>query len=160
MKALGQHAPGESRFFSSRFSALAIPWKRVALYASLCIGFFLLGFVPIWFQATRAIEQRDAAQRVVRLGQLENTLAAALIDVQQGEFEPARQLTSDFYMHLRRQIDTPDTSVFSAAQREQLRSLLAERDELITLLARSDPAATDRLFNLYSTYNKLANNRG
>ena len=94
MKAIGQHEAGESRFFSSSLSALAIPWKRVALYASLCVGFLLLGFVPIWFKATRAIEQRDAAQRVVRLGQLENTLAAALIDAQRGEFEPARQLTS------------------------------------------------------------------
>jgi hypothetical protein len=47
--------------------------------------------------------------------------------------------------------------VFTSSQREGLRSLLAERDELITLLPRSDPAATDRLFVVYSTYNKLAN---
>jgi hypothetical protein len=46
-------------------------------------------------------------------------------------------------------------SPFTPAQREGLRSLLTERDELITLLARSDPAATD--LNVYSTYN-LANN--
>jgi len=160
VRALGQHAAGESRFFSSRLSALAIPWKRVALYALLCVGFFLLGFMPIWFRATRAIEQRDAAQRVVRLGQLENTLAAALIDVQRGEFEPARQRTNDFYTNLRRQVDSVDTSVFTPFQRERLRSLLVERDELINLLARSDPAAKDRLFSVYATYNKLVNNRG
>ena len=116
--------------------------------------------MPIWFRATRAIEQRDAAQRVVRLGQLENTLAAALIDVQRGEFEPARQRTNDFYTNLRRQVDAVDTSVFTPFQRERLRSLLVERDELITLLARSDPAAKDRLFSVYATYNKLVNNRG
>lgn len=160
VRAVGQHAPGGSRFFSSRLSALAIPWKRVALYVSLCVGFFLLGFLPTWIEARLAVEQRDAAQRVVRLGQLENTLATAVIDVQRGDFEPARQLTSDFYTNLRRQIDTDDTSVFTPSQRERLRSMLGERDELITLLARSDPAATDRLFHVYSTYNKLANNRG
>ena len=44
------------------------------------------------------------------------------------------------------------------SQREGLRSLLAERDELITLLARSDSEPTDRLFNVYSTDSKLANN--
>ncbi len=140
--------------------ALAIPWKRVALYATLSIAFFLLGFGLTWFKASSAIEQRDAAQRGVRLAQLENTLAAAVIDVQRGQYEPARQLTSNFYTALRRQIDTNNSSTFTPAQREGLRSLLAEREELITLLARSDPAATDRLLNIYSVYNKLANNRG
>jgi hypothetical protein len=121
-----------------------MPWKRVALYATLAAGFFLLGFLPI--------------QRGVRLAQLQNTLAAAVIDVQRGQYEPARQLTSDFYTNLRRQVDGDSGSLFTPFQREGLSSLLAERDELITLLARSDPAATDRLFNVYSTYNKLANN--
>src|SRR5688500_10903824 len=115
--------------------------------------------MPIWFRATRAIEQRDAAQRVVRLGQLENTLAAALIDVQRGEFEPARQRTNDFYTNLRRQVDAVDTSVFTPFQRERLRSLLVERDELINLLARSDPAAKDRRFSVYAYYHKTLNKR-
>ena len=160
MRAVGQHAASESEVLSSRISALVIPWKRVALYATLSIGFFLLGFLPMWFKASRAIEQRDAAQRGVRLAQLKDTLAAAVIDVQRGEYEPARQLTSDFYTNLRRQVDGNNGSLFTPGQRQGLRSLLAERDELITLLARSDPAATDRLFNVYSTYNKLANNAG
>jgi hypothetical protein len=160
VRTLGQHAPGESKLLSPRISALAIPWKRVALYVTLSIGFFLLGFLPIWFKATRATEQRDAAQRVVRLAQLKNTLADAVIDVQRGQYEPARQLTSDFYTNLRRHVDAEDGSLFTSGQRERLRSLLAERDELLTLLARSDPAASDRLVNVYSTYNKLANNPG
>jgi hypothetical protein len=113
----------------------------------------------MWLSTGWAIEQRDAAQRGVRLAQLENTLAAAMIDVQRGNYEPARQLTSDFYTDLRRQVDDDD-GLFNPSQREALKSLLAERDELITLLARSDPSATDRLFAVYSTYNKVANKRG
>jgi hypothetical protein len=158
MRVVGQHAPGNSNVFEPRISTLAIPWKRVALYAILSLGFFLLGFVPAWFKNTKAIEQRDAAQRAVRLGQLQQTLAAAVIDVQRGQYEPARQLTSDFYTNLRRQIDGDSGSLFTSSQRDSLRSLLAQRDEVITLLARSDPAATDRLFNVYSTYFKIADN--
>ena len=157
MRAVGQHAASKSNVLSPTISALAIPWKRVALYATISVGFFLLGFVPIWFKATQAIEQRDAAQRGVRLAQLQNTLAAAVIDVQRGQYEPARQLTSDFYTNLRRQIDAEK---FTPSEREVLTSLLAERDELITLLARSDPSVTSRLLNVYSTYNKVANNGG
>ena len=160
MRAVGQHVDSKSNVLSPRISALAIPWKRVALYATLSLGFFLLGFAPMWFKVTRAIEQRDAAQRGVRLAQLQNTLAAAMIEVQRGQYEPARQLTSDFYTNLRRQIDSGSESLFTSSQHDTVRSLLAERDGLITLLARSDPAATDRLFNVYSTYSKLANNGG
>lgn len=160
MRAVGQHVSGKSNVLSPRFSAIAIPWRRVALFSTLALGFFLLGFAPMWLKATRAIEQRDAAQRGVRLAQLQNTLAAALIDVQRGQYEPARQVTSDFYTNLRRQVDSDDGSLLTPAQREGFRSLLAERDELITLLARSDAAASDRLFAVYSTYNKLANNGG
>jgi hypothetical protein len=114
----------------------------------------------MWFKASSAIEQRDAAQREVRLSQLQNTLGAAMVDVQRGEFEPARQVTSDFYTNLRSQMDEGDASVFTYAQREKLKPLLGERDDVITLLARSDPAAEDRLFAIYSAYNKLTSNGG
>lgn len=114
----------------------------------------------MWFKTTWAMEQRDAAQRGVRISRLENKLAAAMIDVQRGHYEPARQLTSDFYTDLRRQVDDEKGSLFNPSQREALKSLLTERDELITLLARSDPSANDRLFAVYSTYNKVANQRG
>jgi hypothetical protein len=157
MRAVGQHVSGKSNVLSPKISELNIPLRRVALFATLALGFFLLGFAPMWLKATRAIEQRDAAQRVVRLGQLQNTLAAALIEVQRGQYEPARQLTSDFYTDLRRQVDSDNGTLLTSGEREGFRSLLTERDELITLLARSDTAGQDRLFAVYSTYTKLAN---
>jgi hypothetical protein len=167
MKVVEQHGPGKSgprpahiasAALRETLSELDIPWRRIALYATLSVGFFLLGFVPMWLKANHAIEQRDAAQREVRLSQLQSTLGTAMVDVQRGEYEPARQLTSDFYTSLRNQIDAGNASVFTPAQREKLRSLLGERDDVITLLARSDPAAVDRLFAIYSTYNKLTSN--
>ena len=172
MKAVEEHGPGKSGAgpansadiasvaLRERLSEFNIPWKRVALYVTLSLGFFLLGFVPMWLKAGDAIAQRDAAQRQVRLGQLQSTLASAMIEVERGEYEPARQLTSEFYTNLRSQVDVDEPSIFTPAQREGLRPLLAERDEVITLLARSDPAAVDRLFSIYLSYNKLAGNGG
>ena len=172
MNAVGQHGPGKSGASPANSAAMAsaalreklaeleIPWKRIALYVTLCVGFFLLGFVPMWLKAGTAAEQRDAAQREVRLGQLQSTLASAMIKVERGAYEPARQLTSEFYTNLRSQVDADDASIFTPAQREKLRPLLEERDDVITLLARSDPAAIERLFAIYSSYNKLAGNGG
>ena len=170
MKTIEQRGPGQSgaspansadiasAALRERLSELSVPWKQIALYVTLCLGFFLLGFVPMWLKAGHAMEQRDAAQREVRLGQLQSTLASALIKVERGEYEPARQLTSEFYTNLRGQIDADDTSIFTLSQREKLRPILHERDDLITLLARSDPAGVDRLYSIYLSYHKLAGN--
>jgi hypothetical protein len=135
-----------------KLSRLSVTWNRVGLYVVLCLSSFLLGMVPMWLKANRAIEQRDAAQREVRVRQLQNTLGNAIVDVQQGDYEPARQTMSDFYTNLRRLLDTRNENMFTAAQREQLRLLLQDRDAVITLLARSDETAGDRLSTLYTTY--------
>jgi hypothetical protein len=125
----------------------------VALYAVLAIGFFLLGAVPMWMGSNENARQRDAAQHQLQLSELQNKLSSAVIDARRGEYELARQTTSDFFTELRKRIDAPlDGKIFSQSQRNALLPLLKERDDLITLLARSDPAAADRLTALYVNY--------
>lgn len=157
MKIAEPQVPTKRFIITNKITELAIPWKRVAWYFTLSLGFFLLGFLPMWLKVNNAVEQRDVAQREVRLSQLQNSLAAAMVDVHRGEYEPARQTASEFYTNLRHQIDAGDMSVFTATQRAKLRPLLGERDEVITMLARSDPAAANRLFSVYSTYRRLSN---
>lgn len=133
------------------------PWKRAGLYAVLIVGIFLVGLVPMWLKAQENASQRDMAQRELRLSQMQNTLAAATINARRGEYELARQMTSDFFTALRRQIDKGNDSALTTAQRENLRPLLGSRDELITFLARSDPASADKLSDLYVSYGKAMN---
>jgi hypothetical protein len=53
-------------------------------------------------------------------------------------------------------LDAPvaETQALTAAQRDALRPLLTQRDELITLLARGDPAAAPRLADMYAAFRK------
>lgn len=134
-----------------------MPWKHIALYVVLAIGFFLMGFVPMAFKAWQYAEEREAAQHEVRLKQMETQLAAAVINANRGEYERARQTASDFFTSLRTQIDRGSKSDLSTAQREKLKTLLSQRDEVITLLARSDPAALSRLSDIYVAYQKAMN---
>jgi len=134
-----------------------IPWKRVALYAVIAIGCFLLGLIPMALRARQYADEREAAQQEVRLKQMETQLAAAVINADRGEYEPARQKASDFFISLRSQVDRGPQSDLSPIQRDRVRSLLSERDDIITLLARSDPAAATRLSNIYATYQKAMN---
>ncbi|MGH9941462.1 MAG: hypothetical protein ACRD9R_03770 [Pyrinomonadaceae bacterium] len=128
--------------------------RRVGIYLGIALAVFLIGFVPMWLRARENAGQRDAAQRELRLSQMQNALSAAVIDARRGEYEPARQTASDFFTSLRNQTDEAD-SALTPPQRESLGPLLAQRDEIITLLARSDPASADRLSDMYVVYRQV-----
>jgi len=134
-----------------------IPWKRVGLYAVLAVGFFLLGLIPMWLRARQYAEEREAAQHEVRLKQMETQLAAAVINADRGEYEPARQTASDFFTLLRNQIDRGSDSDLSSLQQARLKAVLTRRDDIITLLARSDPSAVNHLSDIYVSYQKAMN---
>jgi hypothetical protein len=131
--------------------------RRVILYATLALVFFLLGFAPMWWKAHESSASLSEAEHQLSLVSLQNTLASAVIDARLGNYEPARQATSDFFTSLRAETDTPSASALSQAQIEGVQPLFTQRDEIITLLARNDPASADRLSDLYVSYRNIMN---
>ena len=115
----------------------------------------LLGVVPMWLKARGCANELEIAQRELNLARMQNNLASATIDARRGEYEPARQATSSFFTSLRAEADKATGSVLTDSQKQNLQPLFAGRDEVITLLARSDPAAADRLADLYASYRKV-----
>jgi len=129
--------------------------RRIAVYAVVLLIVFLLGFIPMWLAARGRAAERDTAQRELRLSRLENNLLSAAIDSRRGEYERARVAASSFFTSLREQVDIAQgAGDLATQQREALRPLLNQRDDLITLLARSDPASADRLVELYVSFRK------
>lgn len=124
---------------------------RFAIYATVLFAAFLLGFLPMWLTARTRTAERDAAQQALRLAQIETSLAAAAIQARRGEYERAREATSTFYTSLQAELGRADSGV-AAPSRGALQGILDERDQMITLLARGDAAAADRLANLYISY--------
>lgn len=122
--------------------------RRAALYLTALAVAFLMGFVPMWLQARMQLSETRALQAQINVMRLENALATAALLAGRGEYEPARDEMTRFYSDLRVQMDHPN-SVFGPEQKEGLRAALSGRDELITLLARSDPASAGRLAALY-----------
>lgn len=128
-------------------------WQRIGIYAAVLLVVFLLGLVPMWLSAREATSQRDAAQASLRLSHLQTRLATAAINARRGEYELARTTLSDFFTELRAEVARPAAeSALTKSQRTAAKPILEQRDELITLLARSDPAAADRLSGLYLNY--------
>lgn len=125
--------------------------RRLGLYAAVLFVVFLLGFVPMWLQARSRANERDAAHQALRSSQLETTLAAAAIQARRGDYDPAREAASTFYTNLTAELARMP-SEFTPAQRERMQAMLSERDQLITLLARADPAVAERLADTYVSY--------
>ncbi len=130
---------------------------RVGTYAAIVAIAFLAGFVPMWLKSRESNNNLVAAQRTLGLAQMQNNLASAVIDARRAEYEPARQAASGFYNALRTDIDKGDASSLTPAQRTAAQELFAGRDDIITRLARSDPAAAEQLSDVYIAYRKIMN---
>jgi len=131
--------------------------QRILIYASVLLVVFLLGFVPMWLKARAASNRLAETERHLSLAIIQNNLASAVIDARRGEYEPARQAVSEFFTTVQAEIARGESSSYTQAQQEQMQQVLGARDELVTLLARSDPASADRLANLFVAYRKIMN---
>jgi Tfp pilus assembly protein PilV len=130
--------------------------RRLVLYAVVLLGVFLLGLVPMWVKAHERAQELNRAQATLRISALQNLLANAASDARRGDYESARQAVSHFFTNLQTEMDRGADSAFTPTQQNDLHSMFVARDETITQLARSDPAAVERLFDLYNTYRQTA----
>lgn len=130
---------------------------RRGIVIALLIVVFLLGFVPMWLKSRECSRNLSEAEHQLNLTRIQNFLASAVIDARRGDYESARQATSDFFTYLRAATDKVDDSALSLAQREGLQPLLTQRDGIITLLARGDLASAERLSDLYVSYREIMN---
>jgi hypothetical protein len=131
--------------------------KRVISYALLALVFFLLGFLPMWVKSLESSSSLMDTGRQLSLARMQNSLASATIDVQRGNYAPALQSASSFFTSLRAEADRGSASALSPAQIVSVQPLFAQRDQIITLLARSDPAAGALLSDLYASYRQIIN---
>lgn len=129
-------------------------WKRLAVYAVILVIGFLVGLLPMWLNAHRTAKKLETTEAELRETQMRSALSGAALDARRGDYEPARKAMSDFFSALSADLDRGEDSVLDQTQRDAVRPLLGQRDEIITLLARSDPAAADRLSNLDAAYRK------
>ena len=129
--------------------------QRVILYAALLLVAFLLGFVPMGLKYRECSSSLSQAENTLSIARMENTLASAAIDARRGDYEPARQSASNFFTSLRAEIDKGNDSFLSRTQIAELQPVIAPRDEIITLVSRSDPASADRLSDLYVSCRRI-----
>lgn len=119
----------------------------------LC-GAFLAGFAPMWLKSSRLSAELSRAQQQVRVLQIQITLADAALDARRGDYEPARQRLATFFTLVQAETERGFGSALPASATEGLKPMLERRDDLITLLARGDPASAERLAAAYAGHRK------
>ncbi len=126
-----------------------IKWGSFAI-AILII--FLVGFIPMWMRANNYAAQNEVTQKALTRLTIANLIATAIVDAKRGEYESARQKTSNFYTRLDTETEKGETSAYPSAENEKFKSVFKDRDAIITMLAQRDPASVERLTDIYMIY--------
>ena len=129
--------------------------RRLIKATALILVGFVFGFVPVWVKSRECSSALFDATHQLNLARIQDTLASACIDARRADYEPSRQAASRFFTSLGTEIDKASGSALSQAQKDGVKPLFIRRDEIITLLARNDPVAVDRLFDLYVSYRSI-----
>ncbi len=116
---------------------------------------FLIGFIPAWMRS-RSLEsdlrevrvEQEQTRFELEMARLQGRLGAALAESNRSNYERARQLMTGFFSELQQNIGR----VQDAAVRQELQTILNQRDEIITMLSRAEPESTQRLMLLYTRY--------
>ena len=125
-------------------------WMPVAVLLAV----FLAGLAPMWLKSSRLAGELFSTRRQLRLEEIQLTFANAALDARQGHYEPARQGLAEFYRLVTAELDRGVASALPPGAPADLPPLLAQRDDLITLLARGDTASAERLANAYASFRK------
>ena len=127
-------------------------WKTWLIRIGLLLLAFLLGFLPMWMSNRQLSADLADKNKELRRGRIRNTLSAAAIYARRGEYETARQASSNFFTDVTAEMDSGNAGILTEQERIGLDRVMSERDEIITLLSRNDPASGERLSNLFVEY--------
>ena len=125
--------------------------EQIKVYGIWFLAGLLIGVLPLGVRLFQAQRDRDVVQQQLQVAQLEMHLASAALMARHGDYTAARDSASQFFSAARQAADDPDATL-SPAQRTHLQAVLTERDALISLLSRGDPAAGERSTAMYVAY--------
>lgn len=122
--------------------------RQIKMYGICFLAGLLLGLIPTGIRLMQAQRERGALQQRLQVANLEMNLASAALMARHGDYTAARDAASRFFNDASQAIDAGDDTL-TPAQLTSLKSALAERDTLITLLARGDAAGAERSTTMY-----------
>ena len=122
--------------------------QQLKAYGVWFLAGLLIGLLPVGIRLYQAQRAGDVLQQQLQATRLEMHLAGAALMARHGDYTAARDAASQFFSAARQALDDP-AATLSAPQRSHLEGVLMERDALISLLSRGDPAGAERSTAMY-----------
>jgi hypothetical protein len=117
------------------------------LILAAAVAAFLIGFFPQWIVGREVRQDLRQTRLELRVSRVEGQMGAALTEASRSNYERSRQLMTQVFADLE-QI----RGQVPAAQQKEMDAILAQRDEIVTLLARAAPVSGQRLMLIYARY--------
>jgi hypothetical protein len=121
--------------------------RIITIAAGAALLAFLLGFLPQWSRANGLSDNLEETRLQLRASQIENRIGAALAESLRSNYERSRQLMTVVFGELQ-----AVRGQISPAQQKEVDAILAQRDEIVTLLARAAPESSQRLMLIHARY--------
>ncbi len=121
--------------------------RLIAIAVGIALVAFLLGFLPQWTRANGLSNRLQETRHELRMSRTEGQIGAALTESLRSNYERARQLMVEVYSTLQAVSPT-----LEGTQRREVDAILAQRDEVVTLLARAAPESAQRVMLIYTRY--------
>lgn len=136
------------RPFTSRPIDTSMDRKRlIAISVGIALVAFLLGFLPQWTRANGLSDRLSETRHELRMARVEGQIGTALTEALRSNYERSRQLMTEVFSTL--QAEAPR---LQGTQRREVEAILAQRDEVVTLLARAAPESVQRLMLIHTRY--------
>ena len=126
--------------------------RRWMIWPALILVAFLAGLLPMWWSKRSVAAELDSSKIELQRQEHLNSLSAAAVYARRGEYETARQNASKFFTDMQAEMGNAESKTLTPQLRSQLPQLISNRDDIITLLSRADPASAEKLSNLYIEY--------
>lgn len=123
--------------------------RQLKTYGICLLAGLLIGVVPTGVRLLQTQRERGALQQQLRVANLEMNLSSAAVMARHGDYTAARDAASRFFSDAAQAVDNSGDDTLTMPQLSSLQSALADRDAVITLLARGDPAGAERLTTMY-----------
>jgi len=116
------------------------------------------GFVPQWLEARRLRATLETTSRDLRLATLHRELGLASHEAQRNNYASASEAATRFFDDCAKLAST-ESFLEEERTRVALSGYVAQRDEVMALLAAGDPTSRDRLAALYLTMDGVLGRR-
>ncbi len=121
--------------------------RIITIAAAAALVAFLIGFLPQWSRANGLSDNLEDTRLQLRTAQIENRIGAALAESLRSNYERSRQLMTTVFGDLQ-----AVRGRVAPAQQKEVDAILAQRDEIVTLLARAAPESSQRLMLIHTRY--------